>query len=143
MTTERHSDEMSSSTQTAQRWLDVLAGGAVGEWDDLVDNEFSMHAPLMPGEADTPTVGREPNRARVGALWQAWEAFAFTDTDIHAAADDPDLVFVTARSEAKTVWGAPYANRYFIRLRFRDGKVLEHLEFMDPRPILAAFEGHL
>lgn len=134
---------MSNSTDAVRRWLDVLAGGDVGKWDDLADSDLSMHAPLMPGEADTPTLGLEPNRARVGGLWQAWENFEFTDTEIHAAADDADLVFVTTRSEAKTVWGAPYANRYFIRLRLRDGKVVEHLEFMDPRPVLAAFEGHL
>lgn len=134
---------MNDSTGVARRWLEVLASGAVDEWDGLVDPEFSMHAPLMPGEADTPTVGLEPNRARVGALWQAWEHFEFTDTEIHAAADAPDLVFITARSQAKTVWGTPYTNRYFIRLRCCGGKVVEHLEFMDPRPVLAAFEGHL
>lgn len=132
-----------SSSESARRWLDVLANGAVADWDGLVDPDFSMHAPLMPGEPETPTEGLEPNRARVGAVWQAWETFRFSDVDVHAAADDPDLVFVTARSEAKTVWGAPYTNRYFIRLRFRNGKLLEHLEFLDPRPVLAAFEGHL
>ncbi|UXA05889.1 nuclear transport factor 2 family protein [Mycobacterium sp. SMC-2] len=134
---------MTNNTDSARRWLDVLATGAVAAWDGLVNADFSMHAPLMPGEADTPTVGLEANRARVEALWRAWDTFEFTDVDIHAAADDPDLVFVTARSQAKTVWGAPYRNRYIIRLRFRDGELLEHLEFMDPRPVLEAFEGHL
>lgn len=134
---------MDNSTDAARKWLDVLASGATGEWDSLVDPDFSMHAPLMPGEADTPTIGRDVNRARVGELWQAWETFQFIDADIHAAADDPELVFVTVGSQAKTVWGAPYENRYFIRLRFRKGLVLEHLEFLDPRPVLAAFEGHL
>ena len=135
--------ETVSSTENARRWLDVLATGAVADWDGLVSPEFSMHAPLMPGEAETPTNGLEANRARVAALWQAWDTFEFFEVDVHAAADDPDLVFVTARSQAKTVWGAPYRNRYFIRLRFRDGTLLEHLEFMDPRPVLEAFEGHL
>ncbi|MCX2936446.1 nuclear transport factor 2 family protein [Mycobacterium pinniadriaticum] len=135
--------EAVSSTERAHKWLEVLAGGALADWDGLVSPEFSMHAPLMPGEAPMPTEGRDTNRARVGALWQAWESFEFTDVDMHAAADDPDLVFVTARSQATTVWGAPYRNRYFIRLRFRDGTLVEHLEFMDPRPVLEAFEGHL
>ena len=135
--------ETRSTTEGARHWLDVLARGATAEWDGLVSPEFSMHAPLMPGEAETPTEGIDSNRARVEALWQAWESFTFSDVDIHAAADDANLVFVTARSTAQTVWGAPYANRYFIRLRFRDGKLLEHLEFMDPRPVLAAFDGHL
>ena len=64
--------ETVSTTETARRWLDVLARGSVADWDGLVSPEFSMHAPLMPGEADTPTEGLEANRARVGALWQAW-----------------------------------------------------------------------
>ncbi len=134
---------MSKSVDTAQRWLDVLATGAVGEWDGLVAPDFSMHAPLMPGESAEPTPGLEANRARVGELWKAWERFEFHDTEIHAAADDPNLVFVTTRSTAKTVWGADYQNRYFIRLTFRDGALHEHLEFMDPRPILETFAGHL
>lgn len=133
---------MSSKNQALQ-WLDTLARGATDEWDGLVSPDFRMHAPLMPGEPEIPTEGIEPNRARVAAVWQAWANFRFTDVDAHTAADDQDLVFVTARSEAKTVWGAPYANQYFIRLRFRDGKLVEHLEFLDPRPVLAAFEGHL
>lgn len=132
-----------STSERAGQWLDVLARGAVEDWNGLVSPEFSMHAPLMPGEAATPTEGLEANRARVAALWQAWESFEFADVEIHPAADDPDLVFVTARSEAKTVWGAPYRNRYFIRLRFRDGTVLEHLEFMDPRPVLETFADQL
>ncbi len=134
---------MTSNTDRARRWLDVLAAGAVDDWYGLVHEDLSMHAPLMPGEAETPTRGREANRTRVGTLWQAWETFSFTDVEIHGAADDPALVFVTARSAAKTVWGAPYRNSYFIRLRFRDGQLTEHLEFMDPRPVLAAFDGHL
>lgn len=134
---------MTNSTDAASRWLDILARGATGEWDGFVSPDFSMHAPLMPGEAETPTEGMEPNRARVAAVWQAWKTFEFPEAEVHAAADDPDLVFVTARSKAETVWGAPYENRYFIRLRFRDGLLLEHLEFLDPRPVLAAFEGHL
>lgn len=134
---------MSDSVAAAQKWLDVLAAGAIDEWDTIADANLSMHVPLMPGEPDTPTVGREPNRARVAALWKAWESFRFHDADIHAAADDPNLVFVHVYSDAKTVWGAEYRNRYFIRLRFQDGKIVEHLEFMDPRPVLAAFEGHL
>lgn len=134
---------MSSAIDTAGRWLEVLATGAVAEWDGLVDPDFSMHVPFMPGESPEPTVGLEPNRARVAALWAAWEKFEFTDTEIHAAVDDPELIFVTSRSVAKTVWGAPYENRYMIRLRVLDGIVREHLEFMNPAPVLAAFEGHL
>jgi len=134
---------MSNSVEAARKWLDILAGGAVDQWDGFVADDLSMHVPLMPGEPDSPTVGLEANRARVGALWKAWESFRFHDADVHAAADDPDLVFVHVYSEAKTVWGAPYQNRYFIRLRFVDGKLSEHLEFMDPRPVLTAFEGHL
>lgn len=132
-----------NSVDAARKWLDILQRGATDEWDSLVSPEFSMHAPLMPGEDDAPTKGVEANQARVAAVWQAWADFEFYDIEAHAAADDADLVFVTARSKGTTVWGAPYANRYFIRLRFKSGKLVEHLEFLDPRPVLAAFEGHL
>jgi ketosteroid isomerase-like protein len=119
----------------ARQWLDVLARGALAEWGPLVTDDFTLHAVAMPG-GDTPVTGREVNRERVGKVWHMWQHFSFEDVDAHATADDPDLVFVTARSEATTVWGASYTNQYVLRLRFQDGLLHEHLEFFDPAPVL-------
>lgn len=129
---------MTDNAVKARQWLDVLARGALDEWDDVVAEDLTLHAVTMPGD-NAPTIGREANRARVADVWQEWKYFGFHDVDAHVAADDPDLVFVTARGEAETVWGAPYVNYYVLRLRFQDGLIQEHLEFFDPAAVIEAF----
>jgi ketosteroid isomerase-like protein len=119
----------------ARAWLDVLARGSLEEWGPLVADDLTLHAIAMPG-GEKPVVGLEANQERVGQVWQMWQQFTFEDVDAHVTADDPDLVFVTARSQAITVWGASYTNQYILRLRFRDGLLREHLEFFNPAPVL-------
>lgn len=130
---------MTDNVQRAKQWLDVLARGAIDEWDGLVDENVTLHALFMPG-IDGPTIGREANRAMISGFWKSWKHFQFFDVDAHAAADDADLVFVTARSEAEAVWGAAYANTYVFRMRFAQGKVVEHLEMFNPLPVMEVFK---
>ncbi|QHG85531.1 hypothetical protein D1O33_26435 (plasmid) [Rhodococcus rhodochrous] len=132
-----------SNIDKSHSWIDILARGATEEWNLVVSDDLTMHAPFMPGDAALAYTGKEVNRERVAALWKSWKRFSFSDVEIHAAADDSDLVFVLARSEAETHWGAGYENRYVFRLRFRDGLIVEHLEFLNPLPVIAAFDGHL
>ncbi|WEK42230.1 MAG: nuclear transport factor 2 family protein [Candidatus Sphingomonas colombiensis] len=134
---------MIDNASTARRWLDILARGAVEEWAAVADSELAMQAPYMPAGRDGRTVGLEPNRERVGTFWKVWKYFEFFDIEAHAAVDDVDLVFVTASSKAETIWDAPYTNQYVMRLRFRNGRVADHLEFLNPAPVLEAFAGRL
>jgi ketosteroid isomerase-like protein len=133
---------MSDNVDTARRWLDVLERGALDEWDNVVAEDLTLHAVAMPGD-NAPVIGRDANRARVAQVWQAWKKFAFHDVDVHAAADDPNLVFAIARGQAETVWGATYANHYAFRLRFHAGLIQEHLEFFDPAAVMGVFKDRL
>lgn len=133
---------MSDNVARARQWLDVLQRGAFDEWDNVVAEDLSLFGVGMPGE-NAPVIGRDANRARLGQVWQAWRHFAFHDVDVHAAADDPALVFVVARGEAETTWGARYVNHYALRLRFQDGLIREHLEFFDPAPVVDVFKDQL
>ncbi len=129
--------------ETANKWLDVLARGATDEWDQCVSDNIRMEVPFMPGDLALPVEGIEPNRQRVSTFWQAWKWFEFYDIKLHTVADDSDLMFVQADSKAETHWGASYRNTYILRLRFRDGLIVEHVEFLNPLAVMTAFEGHL
>ncbi|GAD50403.1 hypothetical protein NT2_09_00110 [Caenibius tardaugens NBRC 16725] len=134
---------MSENLEKSKRWLDILARGAGEEWAEVAHPDLSMQAPFMPAGRHGRTTGIIPNRDRVTAFWKSWDSFRFHSVDIHAAADDNNLVFVTASSEARTAWGSPYENKYVIILRFADGKVIEHLEFLNPLPVIEAFGDRL
>lgn len=134
---------MIDNSTLALKWLDVLARGAGDEWAAIADPQLSMHAPFMPAGRNGRTVGLDANRDRVVNFWKSWKWFTFSNIEVHAAATDPDLLFVTAFSKAETVWDAPYENQYVMRLRFRDGRVAEHLEFLNPAPVLEAFAERL
>lgn len=135
-------DEMAAKSEAVvHAWLDILARGAVDEWETVTDAELSMEVAFMPGNTG-PVIGRDANRAIVGEFWKAWKAFSFHDVAVHATRD-PELVFATARSQAETAWGAPYANTYVFRTRLRDGKIVEHTEFFNALPVLEVFKDHL
>ena len=135
-------DSSGSAAAVARRWLDVLARGATDEWSQIVSPDLAMHAVFMPGVSG-PEHGREAAAAMVGNFWKAWKRFSFHDIEVHEAADRPGLVFMTARSEALTVWDAPYANTYVFRTVIADGQVVDHREYFDPLPVLEVFKDHL
>ncbi|MDX2937661.1 nuclear transport factor 2 family protein [Streptomyces ipomoeae] len=131
---------MNTNVERAKNWMQILASGAVEEWDAITTDDLVLHAVAMPGDND-PITGQEVNKERTRQFWQIWSSFAFTGVEAHAAADDPDLVFVTAESHATTVSGAPYRNQYAIVLRFKDGLIREHVEFFDPAPVMELMHG--
>ena len=133
---------MTDNVARVRQWLEVLGRGEFEEWDDIVADDLMMHIVAMPGD-NHPVIGRDANRARALQVWKSWRYFAFHDVEAHAAADDPDVVFVIARAEAETVWGANYSNLYSLRLRLRDGLIHEHVEFFDPAVVMKVFKDHL
>jgi len=71
-------------------------------------------------------------------VWSTKQSFAWRDVVIRAT-EDPDLVVATARSEAVVRPDRPYANSYVIFVRFRDGQVVEHIEYFNPLPVIALY----
>ncbi|WP_313802549.1 nuclear transport factor 2 family protein [Sphingobium sp.] len=134
-------NKVTRNKAAVQAWLDVLARGAVDEWDAIVDPDVSVDVVFMPGNTG-PLVGRDANRAHIGEFWKVWKSFAFHDVEIHAT-ENSDVLFVTARSEAQTAWDAPYANTYVFRMKLRDGRIAEHREFFNPLRVLETFKDHL
>lgn len=131
-----------TAAEVAKRWLEVLGRGALAEWADVADDDLLMHVVFMPGNAG-PVRGRDANAAIVCEFWKAWKQFAFHDVEAHESREEPGLVFITAKSQAETVWGAAYQNTYVFRTKVRGGKVIEHHEYFDPLPVLEVFKDHL
>lgn len=124
-----------------RQWLDVLQRGALDEWEAIADPGLVMDVPFMPGNTG-PVTGRDANRAIVGEFWKTWKNFAFHGIEVYVT-QDSDLLFATARSEAETVWGAPYANTYVFRMKLRDGKIAEHVEYFNAMSVLETFKDHM
>ena len=66
------------------------------------------------------------------------ERFEWMDVAI-TATEDPELLVITARSEVALKSGGTYANRYVMLTRARGDKVVEHVEYFNPLPVLEMF----
>jgi ketosteroid isomerase-like protein len=60
-------------------------------------------------------------------------------TTIHAMIAEGDRVAVQAESFATHVSGKPYNNKYIFWMRFRDGKMIEFVEYLDTQLVAEIF----
>jgi len=122
---------MTDRKQIVRRWLDVGALGPAEEWHELCSSDLAIRFPYAPPPVQRDLVGLGTALATCSAHWNNMAKFEWHDVVIHAT-DDPDLFFSTARSETMTVGGYAYSNNYVLMTRFRDGKIVEHIEWFDP-----------
>src|ERR1700749_5075639 len=60
-------------------------------------------------------------------------------TTIHAMIAEGDRVAAQAESFATHVSGKPYNNKYIFWMRFRDGKMIEFVEYLDTQLVATIF----
>lgn len=72
--------------------------------------------------------GRDQLAAMFGGLIEATTNIEVHDVVIHQT-DDPDLIFIEERMVAELPDGGGYENRFAIRVRFRDGRIAEMLDY--------------
>lgn len=134
---------MNMELKTLMReWLDILARGETHRWHEVADEEMVLRLPFAPTGLPGEMRGRDTCSAAAGELWKSFKSFDWTEATIHAT-DDPNLLITLARSRAETLWGAIYANQYCITTRFRNGKVVEQNEYMNPLVFMDVFAEHL
>jgi ketosteroid isomerase-like protein len=126
------------AAQFAERWLQVLSGSEFDAWPELVAEDVAMRFPFAPPGIPTECRGRAVCLEIIRAFFAGIERFAWRDVSVHAARE-PDLVFVTARSEATLHNGRAYANEYCLVIRLREGRLSEYREYFNPLPAIAAF----
>jgi ketosteroid isomerase-like protein len=126
---------MTDRKQIVRRWLDVGGLGPAEAWHELCSKDLVVRFPYAPPPVKRELHGLDEALAVCSAHWKNMAKFEWHDVEIHAT-DDPDLYMSTARSETETVGGVPYCNNYVLMTRFRDGKIVEHVEWFDPMLVI-------
>ncbi|RYD93771.1 MAG: hypothetical protein EOP61_22950 [Sphingomonadales bacterium] len=121
--------------KTVREWLDISAKGPAEAWDGLVAEDVVIRFPYAPPPVQRELVGRDAALATMAAHWPNMAKFEWHDIEIRAT-DDPNLFMTTCRSETETVGGVAYCNNYVLLTRFRDGKIVEHVEWFDPMLVI-------
>jgi ketosteroid isomerase-like protein len=121
-----------------REWLDLVSSGPAERWPTFAADDVVIRLPFAPPGVASELRGRAHAIEALGDLWKAKKSFAWHDVVIRRT-DDPGLFVTTARSEAVLMSGQHYANDYVILTRLRDGKVVEHVEYFNPLPVIEVF----
>ena len=129
---------MTDLTQLMRDWLDIVARGPAEAWPDRVADDVVIRLPFAPPGVSNEMRGQAQAISQLAPVWAAKERFDWRDVVI-LRTEDPELVVTTGRSEAVLLSGQTYANSYVILTRFRAGKVVEHVEYFNPLPVIEVF----
>ena len=129
---------MTDITQLMRDWLDIVATGPADAWPGRAAEDVVIRLPFAPPGVPNALHGQAAAIAQLSAVWRANTRFDWRDVVI-LRTEDPELLVTTARSEVALLSGQSYANSYVILTRFRDGKVIEHIEYFNPLPVIEAF----
>ena len=118
----------------ARSYLDMVATGRFDVWPEIVDDEFVLRLPYAPPGVPEELCGLAARDALVSGR-AGQERFEWLDVVI-TATENPELLVITARSEVALKSGGTYANRYVMLTRARGGKLVEHVEYFNPLPVM-------
>ncbi len=121
-----------------REWLDLVSSGPAERWPAYADEDLVIRLPFAPPGVANELRGRAHAIKALSDLWKAKKSFAWHDVVIRGT-DEPELFVTTARSEAVLVSGQHYANNYVILTRLKNGKVVEHVEYFNPLPVIEVF----
>lgn len=121
-----------------REWLDLAASGPADAWRGRVAKDVVIRLPFAPPGITNTLAGFDQAVEGLSTVWKSTSRFTWADVVIRKT-EDPELLVTTARSEVLLVSGQNYANAYVMLTRFREGKVLEHVEYFNPLPVMQAF----
>lgn len=129
---------MTDLARLMREWLDIVALGPAEAWPGRAAEDVVIRLPFAPPGVSTEIRGRDEAIAHMAPVWAGKRSFEWRDVVIRQT-EEPGLLVTTARSEVVLLSGQPYANSYVILTRFVDGKVVEHVEYFNPLPVMEAF----
>lgn len=129
---------MTDLAKLMREWLDVVALGPAEAWPDRAAEDVVIRLPFAPPGVASEIRGRSEAIAHMAPVWAGKQSFDWRDVKI-LATETPGLLVTTARSEVVLKSGQTYANSYVILTRFEAGKVVEHVEYFNPLPVIEAF----
>jgi ketosteroid isomerase-like protein len=129
---------MTDAVQLVREWLTVVASGPAEAWVSKAAKDIVIRLPFAPPGVPVELRGSEAIDS-LRPTWQATMQFRWHEVLIRKT-EDRELFLTTARSEVTLQSGQRYANSYIMLTRLRQGLVLEHVEYFNPLPVMAAFQ---
>lgn len=131
----KHGGDMTDLIKLTREWLDMVAMGPAEAWAGKVAEDVVIRLPYAPPGVAGELRGVSHARETLSEHWKTKQSFAWRDVVI-LRTEDPELLVTTARSEVMLVSGLPYKNDYIMLTRIRGGRIVEHVEYFNPLPIV-------
>ena len=132
MTTTHDTNRIAAArARNEQTWRAAGAALYAGKLEEFLTywHEDARYEGVYPVAGQAVVVeGRDQLAGMFGGLIEATTKVEVHDVQIHQT-DDPDLIFVEERMVAEMPDGWRYDNRLAIRVRFRDGRIVEMLDY--------------
>ena len=129
---------MSDSLELARQWLEIMPEGQFDKLEGQISPDFVLRLPFAPPGVPSEFTGREVAQQALNGSARNRSPLVFENL-VLLATQDSELFVATANGQATMASGRVYRNSYVIFVRIRDGMVIEHIEYMNPLNIIAAF----
>ena len=128
---------MNDIVAQVEDWLAHMPQGDFEGYCGPVADDFVLRLPFMPPGLPNEFAGCEVAQAALQSSAKGRATLVFSNKVI-LRTEDPDLVVATAQAETTMANGKPYRNSYVIFVRFRDGVIVEHTEYLNPLAVMEA-----
>lgn len=130
-------DEIQRNKDVARRFVDAMGGDFAGAVRDIMAEDCRIVT-----QGTTPISGVRGKADALAAVALVGQLFpGKLPTTIHAMIAEGDTVAIIPESHATHVSGRPYNNKYAFWMRFRDGKLIEMIEYLDTELVTEFFGG--
>lgn len=130
---------MIDGLELARKWLEVMPEGRFDLLADQISPELVLRLPFAPPGVPTEFFGRDMAQQALSLSAKSRSPLVFANVAL-LGTDDHELFVATASGQATMASGKIYRNSYVIFVRIRHGMVIEHIEYMNPLNIIAAYE---
>ncbi len=124
--------------ELVHRWLEVLPEGEFDQLPGQIAEDFVLRLPYAPPGVPSEFAGRSVAQKALSESAKGRSRLSF-DNVVLLRTEDPELFVATASGGATMGNGKLYRNSYVIFVRIRDGVVIEHIEYLNPLNVIAAF----
>ena len=128
-------DETQRNKDVARRFVDAMGGDFARAVEEIMAEDCRI---VTQGTTAISGVrGKAEAQAAVKLVGQIFPGGL--PTTIHTIIAEGDTVAIQAESFATHVSGKPYNNKYSFWMRFRDGKLIEMIEYLDTELVTEFF----
>ena len=130
---------MSDGLELARHWLEIMPEGEFDKLDCQISPDFVLRLPFAPPGVPTEFRGHDVAQQALSGSAKNRSPLVFENL-VLLRTEDPELFVATASAQSTMASGKIYRNSYVIFVRIRGGMVVEHIEYMNPLNIIAAYE---